>query len=84
MLIHLAAEGLPPVLQRGPVVVMCMRKVPARFADRWDCHSGSREELIPAVLTLVISDGTKGEQKLETLDVFMFVMLIVSFFFHRK
>lgn len=65
-------------------MVMCMRKVPARFADRWDCHFGSREELIPAVLTLVISDGTKGEQKLETLDVFMFVMLIVYFFFHRK
>lgn len=42
-------------------MLMCMRKVPGLFADRWDCHSGASEELKPAVLTLVISEGTKGE-----------------------
>lgn len=29
-------------------------------------------ELIPAVLILVISEGTKGKQKPETLDLFVF------------
>lgn len=51
---------------------MCMRKVPRRLADRWDCHSGAREELIPVVLTLVISEGEMGEQKPEKLDLFVF------------
>lgn len=48
------------MLQRGQVVLMCMRKVPRRLADRWDSHSGEREELIPAALTLVISGREMG------------------------
>lgn len=51
------------MLHSEPVVLMCMRKVPRRLADRWDCHSGPREELIPTVLTLVISEGEMGEQR---------------------
>lgn len=39
-------------------------------ADRCGCHSGERQELKPAVLTLVISDREMGEQKPGMLDLF--------------
>lgn len=70
------------MLHRGPVVLICMRKVPRRLADRWDCHSGAREELILAVLTLVISEGEMGEQKPATSDLFLFEYFVtyVDFF----
>lgn len=66
------------MLQSEPVVLMCMRKVPGRMVDRWDCHSGAREELIAAVLTLVISEGETGEQKPGTLDLFVFEHFVTS------
>lgn len=58
--------SLPPVLHSEPVVLMCMRKVPRRLADRWDCHSGPREQLIHcAVLTLVICEREMVNKSLE-------------------
>lgn len=62
-------------------MLMCMRKVPGRLADRWDCHSGAREELIPTALTLVISEGDTGEQKQGTLDLFVCEHVDVSWSF---
>lgn len=60
-----SSGGLASVLQSGPVVLMCMRKVPWRLADRWGCHSGEREGLILAELTLVISEGPMDEKTLQ-------------------
>lgn len=59
--------------ERGLVVRLCMRKVPGRLPDRWDCRSWAREELIPSVLTPLISEGTGGRARAWDVTVMRFV-----------